>query len=232
MGTMYGKIPSIVQTGLQLNLDAANKKSYPGSGNIWYDLSGFNRHAVLFGAVNFSNENGGKFKYLTSQATDYVSLPASALRATGNNYTVEFWMQPITPPSTMFFNSVSDGSNHNYMIMYHTPQNQVGFNLGGGGIFSYTNNEIFQMAIVRNSSNNGTIYENGYLSYSSGFVTPLNSAADGGWILNQEQDLLGGGFDPAQNYRGSFMSVRVYNRALSQTEIRQNFHAVSWRYGV
>jgi hypothetical protein len=34
MGTIYGKRPEIVQTGLQLNLDAGNKKSYLGSGNI------------------------------------------------------------------------------------------------------------------------------------------------------------------------------------------------------
>jgi MSHA biogenesis protein MshQ len=231
MSIVYGKTLPIVQGNLELHLDAANKKSYPGSGNIWYDLSGANRHGVFFGSIPFSNENGGKFKYLTSQITDYVSLPSSALRATGGNYTVEFWMQPITPPTTVYFNSLSNGSDHNYMLMYQSTTG-VGFNAGGGNIFTYSNNETFQLTIVRNGSNTGTIYKNGYSSFSSNFVTVLSAAADNGWIFNQEQDSLGGAFDANQNYRGSIMVIKVYSRALSQNEVRQNFHALSGRYGI
>ena len=38
MGTNYN--PQIVTSGLVLALDAANPKSYPGSGTAWNDLSG------------------------------------------------------------------------------------------------------------------------------------------------------------------------------------------------
>ena len=31
--------PKIVRDGLILCLDAADRKSYPGSGTVWYDLS-------------------------------------------------------------------------------------------------------------------------------------------------------------------------------------------------
>lgn len=43
--TVYG--PSIVRDGLVLYLDAANKKSYPGTGNIWHDLSGYKNNCVF-----------------------------------------------------------------------------------------------------------------------------------------------------------------------------------------
>jgi hypothetical protein len=36
----YANGPRIVTDGLVCCLDAANRKSYPGSGTTWYDLSG------------------------------------------------------------------------------------------------------------------------------------------------------------------------------------------------
>ena len=45
--------PKIVTDGLVLSVDAANKKSYPGSGTTWYDLSG--------NAINGTLTNGPTF---------------------------------------------------------------------------------------------------------------------------------------------------------------------------
>ena len=42
MSNLYG--PRIVTDGLVLHLDAGNRKSYPGSGSTWYDLSGQDNH--------------------------------------------------------------------------------------------------------------------------------------------------------------------------------------------
>ncbi len=39
--------PRIVTDGLVLYLDAANSKSYPGSGTNWYDLSGNKNDFVI-----------------------------------------------------------------------------------------------------------------------------------------------------------------------------------------
>lgn len=41
MGVTGG--PSIPQSGMQLNLDASNSKSSPGSGTTWSDVSGNGR---------------------------------------------------------------------------------------------------------------------------------------------------------------------------------------------
>jgi len=45
MGVFAG--PNVVEDGLMLYLDAADPKSYPGSGTTWFDLSGNGRHATL-----------------------------------------------------------------------------------------------------------------------------------------------------------------------------------------
>ena len=50
MGIGYNT--SVVRDGLVLYLDAANSKSYPGSGTTWFDLTGNNNNAILNGNVN------------------------------------------------------------------------------------------------------------------------------------------------------------------------------------
>jgi hypothetical protein len=57
MGVGYN--PKIVTNGLALCLDAANRKSYSGSGSIWRDLSGNSNNGSLLNSATFSNENGG-----------------------------------------------------------------------------------------------------------------------------------------------------------------------------
>ena len=51
--------PNIVRNGLVLCLDAASKRSYPGSGTTWTDLSGLNNNGTLTNGPTFSNANGG-----------------------------------------------------------------------------------------------------------------------------------------------------------------------------
>lgn len=54
--------PKIVTDGLVLCLDAANPKSYPGSGTVWSDLSGNGNNGTLVNGVGYNSNNGG---YLT-----------------------------------------------------------------------------------------------------------------------------------------------------------------------
>jgi hypothetical protein len=50
--------PNIVTDGLVMYLDAANTKSYPGSGTTWNDLSGNSNNGTLINGPTF-NPNGG-----------------------------------------------------------------------------------------------------------------------------------------------------------------------------
>ena len=53
MATLYN--PSIVKSRLALHLDAANTRSYPGTGNTWTDLSGNGNHFTLSNTTFSSN---------------------------------------------------------------------------------------------------------------------------------------------------------------------------------
>lgn len=75
--------PNIVTNGLVLAWDAANPKSYPGSGTTIYDLSGNGNHGTLYNGVGFSTNYKG---ILTFDGTnDYVW---NGLNMSATNYTV------------------------------------------------------------------------------------------------------------------------------------------------
>ena len=80
--------PDIVTDGLVLHLDAANRKSYPGSGSTWYDLSGNNRNGTINGSPVFSN---GYFD-ITSDTT-YISVSNNGLVPRSNDFTYCCWIK-------------------------------------------------------------------------------------------------------------------------------------------
>ena len=58
MGCSSG--PDIIQDGLVLCLDAASKRSYPGTGTVWTDLKGGNNGTLTnMDAAHFSSDNVG-----------------------------------------------------------------------------------------------------------------------------------------------------------------------------
>ena len=228
MGIAYN--PSIVTNGLVLCLDAGNTKSYPGSGTTWTDLSGNGNNATISGASVWNSTNGGQFDFgNVAQTTQYITLPHQAAQSTGSAYTMEFWMKPVSA-TTKFFCSMASGATDNYYILQQEATYLQRY--GGSGSISYSNDEYLQFCVVRNGSDTGTLYKNGGNATSATGITLINAVSNGGWILNQEQDSVGGGFDSNQNYRGSFMVVKLYNRALSASEIQQNFNATRSRFGI
>ena len=220
--------PRIVTDGLVMCLDAANVKSYPGSGTTWYDLTGNGYNATISGTNTYTSTDLGKFDYRnSSQITNYVVMPHAAAQATSGVYTLFFWIQPQTN-GTRFFHSMHNGSNDNYNIMMITTE--ISGYLGGSSI-AFSNNEWLQIALVRNGSDSATMYKNDNAGVSS-TQPDISFVANGGWILNQEQDTLGGGFVTAQNAYAAFSYISLYNRALTSEEIRQNFQALRGRYGI
>ena len=103
--------PKIVTDGLIHYYDAANPKSYPGSGTTWYDLVG-NKNGTLKNGATFSTDNQGVIvldgvndyieildmdlqiaDYTIMGAARYVTIGGRTFSAKNNNWLMGHWNQ-------------------------------------------------------------------------------------------------------------------------------------------
>ena len=87
--------PSLVLSGLTLCLDAANTKSYVGSGTTWTDLSGNSNTGTLTNGPTYSSANGGSIVF--DGTNDYATISFnSVFNVTSNPFTVIVWNKKNT----------------------------------------------------------------------------------------------------------------------------------------
>jgi hypothetical protein len=88
MATIGGS--NIVTSGLILSLDAANSRSYPGSGTTWSDLSGNGNTGTLTNGPTFSNNS-----LVFDGTNDYSTTPDStSLRPA--SFSIDTWFRPTS----------------------------------------------------------------------------------------------------------------------------------------
>lgn len=227
---------AIVTNGLRLHLDAGNVSSYPGTGQLWYDLSPSGLTGSMSGTVGpvYSSDNSGQFIF---DGNDYFRIPATAsLRPT--NVTIEA------------FAYLSDWNITNDMKIVSNVGTSTGYQLAlNDSTNSKSNLLTFE---VRNSST--TIIT----EVSRSLITPgwhhVVGTYDGTYLrlyidtqLQQEKLTLSSSINWAQSpdfiigaqastitdyWSGSIANVKVYNRALTESEIQQNFDEMSSRYSL
>jgi hypothetical protein len=88
---MAGRIAyygNIVTNGLILDLDAAKRDSYPGSGTSWRDISGLQNNGTLINGSIFDSANGGSIMF--DGVDDFVSGSDVPFRF-GNTFSINMW---------------------------------------------------------------------------------------------------------------------------------------------
>ena len=89
--------PKISTDGLVLCLDAANTKSYPGSGTVWSDLSRGGNNGTLTNGPTFNSGNGGSIVF--DGVNDYVDCGVSNI-SLPINITLISWIYQSTITGT------------------------------------------------------------------------------------------------------------------------------------
>lgn len=86
--------PKIPTNGLVLSYDAANKKSYPGSGTTLYDLGPNKNNATLDG-VMYNSERGGALYFDPANYSygylDFANPPAETIIVWARSYDTDNW---------------------------------------------------------------------------------------------------------------------------------------------
>ena len=224
--------PTIIKSGLVLLLDAANSKSYPGSGTTWTDLSG-NGNNGTNANMTFESLNGGIFDFATNSVStipnsDSLNSPVTGLtieavvKFNGNSQDFIFEKGNVNSQYSLFshgsdivFRTVHDGDGtYNSLVLQKANANPPLLN----GVFNHIvgtwNGSLKRLVVNGNSI--------GSSSKSGNLVTTSNGAAVGRF----------GGSSSGYFFDGKIALVRVYNQGLTVSQIRQNFQALRERFGM
>lgn len=141
-----------------------------------------------------------------------------------NAITVEFWLNTSdTTRSGTVFSYASTGSSNDFLIFNYR---SFAIYRGGGVNTGITGNdgEWVHIAVTwQSTGGQAQLYKNGKLAWS-GSVGAGTSITSGGTItIGQEQDCIGGCFDPSQAVNGLVDEVRVYSLVLQQSAIQQHY---------
>jgi len=234
--------PRIVTDGLVLCLDAANKRSYPGSGTTWFDLSGNGNNGTLVNGVGFNGDNGGGLVF--DGINNYISLssPSNKLAWTpsGDGYnelSIEMWAKSTDTSGRYFSKPWNGNGQYNYWLAPNGWYQQIGdqshnltfTSLSTGNwehivcILTPTQSAVFRNGTVDQNFTNHNITNNipsiGNLNLPLAIMT-LYPYGSGTWS------------QPSHAIQGIASNFKFYNRALTAQEIRQNFNALRGRYGI
>ena len=225
--------PSIVTDGLVLCLDAANARSYPGTGTTWTDrsASGYDGTLTNMDASNFSGDNGGSFSF--DGSNEYITMgDVSSLKLT-TSFTLECWAKTtgVSNVRTIAGNIDTTSDNCNYRIALTNGNALAVGQFTSGGAFKNTSitgpsNNTWNHYALTWDNNNLIIYLNTIPSSAnySGFTPDTNST---NFFVGR---FTAGGGSANDRWHGQQSFVKVYNRALTADEVRQNYLATKGRY--
>ena len=229
--------PHIVRDCLVLYLDAANTKSYPGSGTTWTDISGRGNNGTLTNGPTFSSDDGGSV--LVDGSNDFIVTPR--VTGTGLNNRSVSWGILVNPSSTS--GNIMSMSSSNPQTAWNMPPIAAFDQKFRGKIWNnnilisdtYNLNQWYYLVLVfkyaSSQSDRGQFfYVNGELvgSQTNISYSASNSSAGNFMFLGQSNP----GSNNTGMFTGKYSNFHIYNKALTETDVKQNYNALKSRFGV
>jgi hypothetical protein len=226
MAFKHGTPNSIVTDGLVFCVDPANKVSYPGSGTTATDLID-NTNGTLQSSGMFENTNAGVFDF--DGATNYIGF--NSINSSGD-ISISCWVYllsyDVSPSHNQRILHNYDGSNDLQVIIRESSVFKWGSTTKsqGVGISDLPPlNEWLSICLIRS----GTSYK---VYYNTQEKTG-NSSIPGNPQPSISQLRIGAdiqGSNSNGHLEGQTGPILIYNRALSASEVLQNYNALKNRF--
>jgi len=233
MALVHGSKP-IVTSGLVLCLDAANRKSYSGTGTIWTDLSGNGNTGTLTNGPTFSSANGGSLVFdgsddfvTVSMVNPFAETVIVWAKSATSDWNTNGWLSCSRAQNGHIIHPVSNSKKVEFYMGENSGPNQL---IGIGTPTDITIPHMYSY------TENGT---NLHIAYIDGTeVARSTSSLTGGSSRSTTPSSVTTvfGADAAFHLNrygnGNIYVVLRYNRELSAAEIQQNYNALKGRYGL
>lgn len=219
MGIIVGQKP-IVGSGLVFCVDAKDPKSYPGSGTSWLDVIDNNDGTLTNGPVH----NGD---YMTFDGTnDHSTHGNDASVQFTNNFSADIWVRPhaVDQDTTIF--GRDNGSNRQWWIFLQSNES-IWWSISGVGNAQsptglYTANNWFHIC--------GTYDGSTMINYVNGTARTTTTGVSGNVASGDANLNIGNRDNDDRHLDGDVGCARLWNRALSATEVLKNYNAQKERF--
>lgn len=221
--------PNITTDGLVLHLDAGSVKSYPGSGNTWYDLNSNGNNGTLTNGPTYSDSS-----IVFDGAGDYVSITKAESElafTSGFTWSIFVYIEEITNNPFTGFISTYVGTSAGTGAAIKVYNSRFEFRSYGLGLIQSSPNFIplqkwIMLTVVWTPGyyymyENGNLVKNGSTSSSYSPSTGTIRIGGGAYSMGTAADL-----------NGKIGLVKMYNKALTTLEIQQNYNATKSRFNL
>jgi len=224
MGGFANNAP-IVTDGLVFYVDAGNSKSYPGSGSTWSDLINGGDYSLTNGPT-FSSSNGGGISF--DGTNDYFDTGLTGGIYNPSSFTMDIWLKLNSTKSVYGLcgrlnNTFSQGvtfygvGSTIYFTVNAYNQNVTSTSITTGVISNY--HCSYDGSTLR-------LYKDGSLVSSTSYTSGVTYNSGYGWNVASNSTGVSLGYAPDMEC----YSFKVYSKALSTSEILQNYNALKNRF--
>ena len=223
----------IVTSNLIFNLQTA-----PSSGTVWTDATGNGYNATISGSASYTGSNGGGIKLNNSSANgggvDFISVPYN-IASTTTTVEVVASFNPTSFWAPIWANESYNAGNGYMAFMTNATSINYGRPTAPVTEAITASNSIRHWVFVLNGTNRSL-----YLNGTQTGTTPTGT--NGGFTTNNfyfgsRHTNAGTGHQDKLNSsvvanRPVFYQMRLYNKALSASEVAQNYNAIKGTYGI
>ena len=227
---MYYVCPPISTNKLLVHYDAANTKSYNGSGSLWYDISGNNTNGSFINGPTFDTRFGGSIWFSTYNYNT-INFETNLIQ----DFSYECWVNHLILDKFGMLGQGQAGpvASTGLHIWYATTSsirfgmfaNDTDFTVldtATGSwyhyVFTYSNTAPYTKMAYRNGEPLVPIPQQTQLQYSGSGTVRIGA-------------IYGSGANNSYA-SGSFAVAKIYNKVLNQNEVSQNFNALKTRFNV
>ena len=225
MGTTYHNKP-IVTDGLVFYVDAANKVSYPGSGNDCFNLENITITGSLKDDTTFNTDSGGTFEFDgTDDHIDFGRPSILNFTPQTNTFSISAWFKTSQFGTIYSFGAPSGNASTQIKITVRGDNYYPEMVLGGtvtAGSAALNDNSWHNIVVtVPAASSGATLYLDG-ASHATGNIGTATSSENA--LIGARTD--GSGFE----WVDKISNISIYNKALSASEVTQNYNALKNRF--
>ena len=221
--------PNIITDGLVIALDAADRKSYPGTGTTWKDRSGSDYNGSKISAPAFSSDFGGVFVF---DGTDDGFSLSNVPQVFNGSVTFEGWFYfEDSGVRDILFGSYNESGTKVNFERSSSNNLRLWWNNGTNNIYSSNNtvpsDQWCYVTMIRNKeAGKFQFYVNGELD-----TEPTVSSADIATVATPFR--LGRDTrDGTTCLNGKISNFKLYSKALTPEEVLQNYNATRGRFGL